>query len=83
MPGLSEPVCRPDQERVYYSTNMLFLDEAKAGMSWAAVVKALAAEGVSIGAGDYPENHKCKIYSEPQWWHHPINVPKVLTAARR
>jgi dTDP-4-amino-4,6-dideoxygalactose transaminase len=78
LPGLSEPVCRPDQERVYYSTNMLFLDEAKAGMSRAAVVKALAAEGVSIGAGDYPENHKCKIYSEPQWWHHPIDVPKVL-----
>jgi dTDP-4-amino-4,6-dideoxygalactose transaminase len=78
LPGLSEPVCRPDQERVYYSTNMLFFDEAKAGMSRAAVVKALAAEGVSIGAGDYPENHKCKIYSEPQWWHHPVNVPKVL-----
>ena len=54
LPGLSEPVCRADQERVYYSTNMLFLDEAKAGMSRAQVVKALAAEGVSIGAGDYP-----------------------------
>jgi dTDP-4-amino-4,6-dideoxygalactose transaminase len=82
LPGLSEPVCRSDQERVYYSTNMLFLDEAKAGMSRAAVVKALAAEGVSIGAGDYPENHKCKIYSEPQWWHHPINVPKVLLGCK-
>ena len=31
LPGLSEPVCRSDQQRVYYSTNMLFIDEAKAG----------------------------------------------------
>ena len=29
LPGLSEPVCRKDQDRVYYSTNMLFLDEKK------------------------------------------------------
>lgn len=78
LPGLSEPVCRSDQGRVYYSTNMLFLDEAKAGMSRATVVKALQAEGVAIGAGDYPENHKCTVYSEPQWWHHAPQLPKVL-----
>ncbi len=78
LPGLSEPVCRKDQDRVYYSTNMLFLDEAKAGASREAVVKALEAEGVSASSGAYPENHKCAIYSEPQWWHHPVNVPKVL-----
>jgi dTDP-4-amino-4,6-dideoxygalactose transaminase len=78
LPGLAEPLCRPDQQRVYYNTNMLLLDEQKAGMSRATVVKALQAEGVSIGAGDYPENHKCVIYSEPQWWHHPPRVPKVL-----
>jgi dTDP-4-amino-4,6-dideoxygalactose transaminase len=78
LPGLSEPVCRKDQERVYYNTNMIFLDPEKAGMSRAKVIKALAAEGVGIGAGDYPENHKCAVYSEPQWWHHPVNVPKVL-----
>jgi dTDP-4-amino-4,6-dideoxygalactose transaminase len=78
LPGLSEPVCRKDQERVYYSANILFLDEAKAGMSRAQVIKALAAEGLSASAFEYPENHKYKIYSEPQWWHHPVNVPKVL-----
>ena len=33
LPGLSEPVCRSDQERVYYWTNVIFLDEKKAGMS--------------------------------------------------
>ena len=78
LPGLAEPVCRKDQQRVYYSTNMLFVDEKKAGMSRATVLKALRAEGVSVSAGDYPENHKYAVYSEPQWWHHPPQVPKVL-----
>ncbi len=78
LPGLSEPVCRKDQDRVYYSGNMIFLDEAAAGVSRAAVAKALRAEGVSLSVWEYPENHKYAIYSEPQWWHHPINVPKVL-----
>lgn len=78
LPGLSEPVCRKDQDRVYYNTNMLFLDEKKAGVSRGKIIKALEAEGVSICAGSYPENHKCAVYSEPQWWHHPVDVPKVL-----
>ena len=78
LPGLSEPVCRPDQDRVYYSGNTLFFDEAKAGMSRDAAVKALQAEGVNVSVWEYPENHKCAIYSEPQWWHHPVDVPKVL-----
>lgn len=82
LPGLSEPVCRADQKRVYYSTNMLLLDEAKAGMTRAAVVKALQAEGVGVGAGNYPENHQCVVYSEPQWWHHTPNVPKVLDGCK-
>lgn len=78
LPGLSEPVCRQDQDRVYYSGNLLFLDEASAGISRTALVKALEAEGVSAGVWEYPENHKYAIYSEPQWWHHPIDVPKKL-----
>ena len=78
LPGLFEPFCRPDQQRVYYSTNMLFLDETKAGMSRATVVKALSAEGVGASQGSYPENHKCTIYKEPQWWHHAPVVPDVL-----
>lgn len=78
LPGLSEPVCRKDQERVYYNSNLIFLDEAKAGASRAAVIRALAAEGVSVGAGNYPENHKFAVYSEPEWWHHAPDVPKVL-----
>ncbi len=76
--GLSEPVCRADQQRVYYNSNMLFFDEAKAGMSRAAALQALQAEGVSVGAGDYPENHKYAVYSEPQWWHHPPVIPTSM-----
>ena len=82
LPGLSEPVCRSDQQRVYYSTNMLFIDEAKAGMSRATLVKALQAEGVSASSGSYPENHKYTIYREPQWWHHAPDVPKVLAGCQ-
>ena len=78
LPGLSEPVCRKDQERIYYNSNQLFLDEKKAGMSRATVLKALEAEGVSVLAWEYPENHKYTVYSEPQWWHHPPQIPKVL-----
>jgi perosamine synthetase len=78
LPGLSEPVCRKDQDRVYYSSNQLFLDEKQAGMSRATVLKALQAEGVNVSVWEYPENHKCAVYSEPQWWHHPPQIPKVL-----
>src|SRR5690606_28616306 len=62
LPGISEPVCRKDQDRVYYSGNLIFLDPAKAGVSRAAAVKALRAEGVSLSVWEYPENHKCAIY---------------------
>ena len=82
LPGLTEPVCRPDQKRVYYNTNMLFVDEKKAGMTRAQVVKALQAEGVSVGAGDYPENHKYTVYKEAHWWHHKPNVPEVLDGCK-
>jgi perosamine synthetase len=81
LPGLSEPRCRPDQKRVYYYGNMLFLDEKKAGFSRAALLKALQAEGVRASMWDYPLQHKFKIYSEPKWWHHPIQIPPVLAGA--
>lgn len=78
LPGLYEPVCRKDQDRVYYFTNMLLLDEKKAGVSRQTLVDALRAEGVSASIGSYPENHKYAVYSEPQWWHHPPQLPEVL-----
>jgi dTDP-4-amino-4,6-dideoxygalactose transaminase len=76
--GLTEPFCRPDCERVYYSRNMLFLDEKKAGITRDALLKALQAEGVNVSSGAYPEQHKYKIYSEEKWWHHKPNVPASL-----
>jgi perosamine synthetase len=78
LPGLSQPVCRKDQDRVYYSSNILFLDQKQAGISRDRLIKALVAEGVGAYVWEYLENHKCAVYSEPQWWHHPPQVPKTL-----
>ena len=78
LPGLSEPRCRPDQERVYYYANMLILDEKKAGFSRGALLKALQAEGVRATFWDYPQQHTLKIYSEAKWWHHPPAIPESL-----
>jgi perosamine synthetase len=82
LPGLSEPVCRKDQDRVYYNGNMLFLDEKQAGISRDKLIKALVAEGVSAFVWEYPENHKFTVYSEPQWWHHPPQIPKTLSGCQ-
>ena len=78
LPGLSEPRCRPDQKRAYYYANMLLLDEAQAGFSRDALLKALRAEGVRASVWDYPEQHKLKIYSEAKWWHHKPETPASL-----
>jgi dTDP-4-amino-4,6-dideoxygalactose transaminase len=77
LPGLSEPRCRPDQDRVYYHANMLIFDEKKAGFPREALLKALKAEGVRASWWDYPEQHKLKIYSEAKWWHHAPQIPDL------
>jgi len=82
LPGLAEPVCRHDQQRVYYDSNLLFFDEARAGFPRAAMVKALQAEGVNICAGDYPEQHKNALYQEPKWWHHKPVVQELPGTTR-
>jgi len=76
LPGISEPRCRPDVVRVYYEQNMLHLDEAKAGFSRGAMLKALNAEGVKAKPGQYIQQHKQRIYAEVKWWHHAPVVPK-------
>jgi perosamine synthetase len=68
--GLSEPPARPDMKRLYYSANILTLDEAKAGMSRRALVKALQAEGVNARAHTYPLQHELPLYRDATWWHH-------------
>jgi dTDP-4-amino-4,6-dideoxygalactose transaminase len=76
--GITEPLCRPDQKRVYYSRNMLLMDFKKLGFTRDALVKALKAEGVDVNFWDYPEQHKLKIYSEAKWWHHAPQVPAAM-----
>jgi perosamine synthetase len=76
--GLTEPLCRPEQKRVYYHRNMLLMDFKKLGFSRDALVKALKAEGVDVNFWDYPEQHKLKIYSEAKWWHHAPTIPSSM-----
>ncbi|HPC17636.1 MAG TPA: aminotransferase class I/II-fold pyridoxal phosphate-dependent enzyme [Candidatus Hydrogenedentes bacterium] len=78
LPGLSEQTSgRKDVQRLYYSWNMLFIDEAKAGMTREAAVKALAAEGVRASALSYTLQHKLAIYAEDEWWHHKPVIPEL------
>ena len=76
--GLTEPHCRADQQRVYYHRNMLLIDFKKVGVTRAALVKALKAEGVDVNFWDYPEQHKLKIYSEAKWFHHAPTIPTSM-----
>jgi perosamine synthetase len=76
--GLTEPTCRPDQQRVYYNRNMLLVDFKKAGFTRDALIKALKAEGVDVNFWDYPEQHKLKIYSEAKWFHHAPTIPESM-----
>jgi len=78
LPGLYQQTYnRPDMDRLYYAMNMLFIDEAKAGMTRSAVVRALQAEGVPASAYSYRLQHKCALYSEAKWWHHKPVVPNL------
>jgi dTDP-4-amino-4,6-dideoxygalactose transaminase len=64
-------------ERIYYAANILSLDEAKAGVSRAALVKALRAEGVQAREHRYPLQHRMALYREAAWWHHPPVIPEL------
>jgi len=78
LPGLYEQTYgRADMKRLHYSWNMLSIDEAEAGMSRAAAVKALQAEGVNTSAFSYLLQHKCDIYQEAAWWHHLPVIPEL------
>jgi dTDP-4-amino-4,6-dideoxygalactose transaminase len=77
LPGLFEQAARPDMKRLHYGWNMLFIDEAKAGMSREACVRALQAEGVQAGAVSYTLQHKLPLYREAGWWHHLPTIPDL------
>lgn len=78
LPGVSCPYTRPDAKRVYWASNLIFIDAQKAGCDKAALLKALVAEGVQATEGRYDEQHRYQLYSEPKWWHHPVVIPKDL-----
>ncbi len=78
LPGISYPQTRPDAKRVYWASNMIFLDEKKAGAPKDALLKALRAEGVNATPGNYDEQHRFRLYSEAKWWHHPVAIPNDL-----
>jgi perosamine synthetase len=78
LPGLREPVCPVDAERVYYNHNTWFLDADKAGFTRDQLCKALRDEGVKATAGDYRQQHTCKVYHEAKWWHHAPAIPARL-----
>lgn len=78
LPGLYEQSSgRKDVERLYYSWNMLFIDEAEAGMTRDQAVKALQAEGVRADALHYTLQHKLPAYAEAEWWHHKPVIPDL------
>lgn len=78
LPGLYEQGNgRKDVERIYYSWNMMFIDEKEAGMTREKCVAALRAEGVNATAHSYTLQHKLALYREPQWWHHPPVIPEL------
>jgi dTDP-4-amino-4,6-dideoxygalactose transaminase len=78
LPGVTEPSCRADQDRVYYYRNMLLVDFPKLGVSRDTLLKALKAEGVDVNFWDYPEQHKMKFYSEAKWWDHAPTIPESM-----
>ena len=83
LPGLYEQSYgRSDMKRLHYSWNMLFIDEAEAGMSRKAAVEALQAEGVQTSEFSYLLQHKCPIYRESQWWHHKPIIPELPGSER-
>ncbi|MFA5190729.1 MAG: DegT/DnrJ/EryC1/StrS family aminotransferase [Verrucomicrobiia bacterium] len=82
LPGLREQQNRKDVDRVYYAANRFYLDEAEAGMSRAACVKALRAEGVSVGVAGAQFLCKNPIFHEKEWWHHmPVVADQFPGAA--
>lgn len=75
LPGLSEQFTRPEIDRVFYSKNIMFIDEAKAGMSRSAAVAALKAEGVDVGEYSWRLLNTYPIFSEEKWWRHMPVLP--------
>lgn len=79
LPGLHTQYVRPDAERVYYSRNLMYIDEKKAGASRSAIVKALKAEGVDVVEYSWTLLHTYPFFSESKWWEYMPVLPKEGT----
>ncbi|MCB9784741.1 MAG: DegT/DnrJ/EryC1/StrS family aminotransferase [Candidatus Omnitrophica bacterium] len=79
LPGLTCQYTRPDIERVYYFSNMMFIDETKAGMSRTAAVEALQAEGADVKEYTWTLLHTYPAFSEQEWWRHMPVLPDPET----
>ncbi|HOW70613.1 MAG TPA: aminotransferase class I/II-fold pyridoxal phosphate-dependent enzyme [Phycisphaerae bacterium] len=77
LPGLYDQRARPDAQRLYYDANVLFVEEAEAGISRDRLVQALRAEGVAASRFVYRLQHKCALYAEEKWWHHKPAIPEL------
>lgn len=75
LPGVSAQFVRAGIQRVFYSKNIILIDEAKAGMSREAAVKALQAEGVEASEYNLRLQHTYPMYSEETWWKHMPVIP--------
>jgi len=78
LPGLSEQYVRPDVQRVFYSQNLMFIDEKEAGMTRESAVKALAAEGVSVGTYGWTLLHTYPLFGESKYWRHMPVLPDAV-----
>lgn len=78
LPGLTEQFVGPGISRVFYSKNLMFIDEAKVGAPRAAIVKALKAEGVDVAEYGWTLLHTYPIFSENQWWRHMPVLPTAV-----
>lgn len=89
LPGLTEQYTRPDIKRVFYSKNIMFIDEKAAGMSRSAAVKALKAEGVDVAEYSLTLLHTYPMFSEEKWWRHlpvlpaPDSIPGCVEANQK
>ncbi len=81
LPGLTAQTVRADAKRVVYANNLMFIDEAKAGMSREVAVKALAAEGVQVSSYSWTLLHTYPVFHESKWWHHLPAIPDRLPGA--
>lgn len=78
LPGLYEQSSgRNDLTRLHYAWNMLFIDEAEAGVSRAKVVEALQAEGVKADPLAYRLQHEQPLYRQSEYWHHLPEIPDL------